>query len=106
LANSIDRLILQNGLFADKVTFVGVVGTPLEPRIITRQPHIPGEGATRDEIISMMIENLGFRLLPERFSCGYAESLASVRDDVVAIIDAIPTRMDAVGQKIPGSVKG
>jgi len=71
----------------------------------------------------MLVENLGFRLLPERFSVGYAEPLAFVRvdvavfdlrpatvvrtsDDVVAIIDAIPTRMDAVGQKIPGSVKG
>jgi len=119
----LDRLILQNELFADTVAFAGVGGTRLQPRIITRQPHIPGEGATRDEIISMMVESLGFRLLPERFSVGYAESLAFVRDDVavfdlrpanvvrmsdgvVAIIDAIPTRMDAVGQKILGIANG
>lgn len=70
-----------------------------------------------------VVESLGFRLLPERFSVGYAESLAFVRDDVavfdlrpanvvrtpdgvVAIIDAIPTRMDAVGQKILSIANG
>ena len=112
----LDRLILQNELFADTVAFVRVGGTRLQPRIITRQPHIPGEGATRDEIVSMMVESLGFRLLPERFSVGYAESIAFVSDNVavfdlrpanvvrmsdgvVAIIDAISARLDESGQR-------
>jgi hypothetical protein len=112
----LDRLILQNELFADTVTFVGIGGTRLQPRIITRQPHISGESATRDEIISMMVGNLGFELLSDRFSVGYAESLAFFRDAVavfdlrpanvvrtseglMAIIDAIPTRLDKSGRR-------
>lgn len=106
----LERLILQNELFADSVTFVGVAGTRLQPRIVTRQPHIEGEGATSNEIISMMVDDLGFSLLPERFSVGYTDSLAFVRDDVavfdlrsanvvrtpdgvISPIDAIPVRL-------------
>jgi hypothetical protein len=111
------RLILQNELFADSVTFVGVAGTRQWPRIVTRQPHLRGEGATREEIISMMIDGLGFRLLPARFSVGYADSLAFARDDaavfdlrpanvvrtqegVIAPIDAIPVRLDPTARAI------
>jgi hypothetical protein len=115
----LERLMLQNELFADTVSFVGVAGTRREPRIVTRQPHISGEGATREEIVLMMVNELGFRLLPERFSVGYADSLAFVRDDVavfdlrpanvvrtaeglIAPIDAIPSRLDAVARAILG----
>lgn len=111
--------MLQNELFADRVSFVGVAGTRREPRIVTRQPHIAGEGATREEIVSMMVDELGFRPLPELFSVGYADSLAFVRDDVavfdlrpanvvrtpeglIAPIDAIPARLDAVARRILG----
>lgn len=111
------RLILQNELFADSVTFVGVAGTRQLPRILTRQPHLLGEGASREEIVAMMVEDLGFRLLQGRCSVGYADSLAFVRDDVAVFdlrpanvvrtpegvivpIDAIPARLDAAARAI------
>jgi hypothetical protein len=105
------RLILQNELFADSVSFVGVGGTRLKPRIITRQPHVQGVGASPDEIVTLMVNHLGFRKLPARFSVGYSDSLAFVREDtavfdlrsanvvrtpegVITPIDCIPVRMD------------
>lgn len=113
----LERLMLQNELFADRVTFVGVAGTRQLPRIVTRQPHLPGEGASREEIVSMMVDELGFSLLPSRYSVGYADSLAFIRDDVAvfdlrpanvvhtpegvtAPIDAIPTRLDVAAHVI------
>ena len=115
----LERLILQNELFADTVSFVGVAGTRREPRIVTRQPHLAGEGASREEIILLMVEELGFRLLPARYSVGYVDSLAFLRDDVavfdlrpanvvrtpeglIAPIDAIPARLDANARAILG----
>jgi len=109
--------MLQNELFADTVSFVGVAGNRRQPRNVTRQPHMAGEGATREEIVSMMVDELGFQLLPERFSVGYADSLAFLREDVavfdlrpvnvvrtpeglIAPIDAIPARLDAVARGI------
>jgi hypothetical protein len=116
----LERLMLQNELFADNVTFAGVAGSRQWPRIVTRQPHIRGEGASREEIISMMVEGLGFRLLSDRFSVGYVDSLGFVRDDVAVFdlrpanvvrtpeglivpIDAIPVRLDAAGRGILGA---
>lgn len=112
----LERLILQNEIFADNISFVGVAGTRVQPRIVTRQPHVKGEGATFEEIISMMVEALQFTLLPERFFVGYTDSLAFVRDDVAVFdlrsanvvatpegvitpIDAIPVRLDEVGNR-------
>src|SRR5690606_32987278 len=77
----LERMQLQNELFADGVKFVGVAGELYKPRIVTRQPHIMGEVATPEEIIHLMTEELGFEQLPERFSVGYVDSLAFVRDD-------------------------
>jgi hypothetical protein len=113
----LERLILQNEIFADSVTFVGVAGTREQPRIVTRQPHVEGEGATPDEIIAMMVDDLLFSPLPQRFSVGYADSLAFVREDVavfdlrsanvvrtpegvISPIDAIPVRLGETGKRI------
>lgn len=108
----LERMELHNELFADLVSFVGVAGERTRPRILTRQPHLAGEAATREEIVTMMVDRLGFRQLPDRFSIGYEDSLAFARDDVavfdlrpanvvrtpegvMAPIDTIPVRMDA-----------
>ncbi len=113
----LERLLLQNEIFADRVSFVGVAGERHKPRIVTRQPHVRGEDATPDEIISLMTVELGFRLLPERFSVGYVDSLAFVREDVAVFdlrsanvvrteggvivpIDAIPFHLDAAARAI------
>ena len=68
------------------------------------------------EIIFLMTAELGFRQLPERFSVGYADSLAFIREDVAVFdlrpanvvrtedglivpIDAIPVRLD-IGARV------
>lgn len=106
-----ERLILQNEIFADTVSFVGVSGQRHNPRIITRQADIAGEAADEGEIIRMMTSELGFSLLPSRFAVGYYDSLGFVRDDVavfdlrpanvvrtsdgfIVVIDPIPVRLD------------
>ena len=102
--------MLQNEIFADNITFVGVAGTRQQARIMTRQSHLLGEGADCEEIISMMVDGLDFKLLQSRYSVGYADSLAFLRDNVAVFdlrsanvvrtaegliipIDAIPARM-------------
>ena len=115
----LERLQLQNEIFADEVSFVGVAGEKPRARVVTRQPHIRGEHATLDEIVFLMTEELGFRLLPKHFSVGYSDSLAFVREDVAVFdlrpanvvrtkeglivpIDAIPFRLDAAARVILG----
>ena len=105
------RLSIQNEIFRDQVTFVGVGGQRNQPTIITRQPDIPGEPAAPMEIIQMMTHELGFQLLPARFSIGYENSLAFIRNEVAVFdlrpanvvktptglivpIDSIPVRLD------------
>ena len=112
----LERLLLQNEIFADRVSFVGVAGEKHRPRIVTRQPHIRGDDAMAAEIIFLMTAELGFRQLPERFSVGYADSLAFIREDVAVFdlrpanvvrtedglivpIDAIPVRLD-IGARV------
>lgn len=113
----LERLMLQNEIFADTVSFVGVAGTRKEPRIVTRQPHLTGEGASREEVVSLMVDELGFQPLPDRYSVGYADSIAFLRDDravfdlrpanvvrtpegLIAPIDAIAARLDARARAI------
>jgi hypothetical protein len=56
----LERLQLQNEIFADRVSFVGIAGERFRARIVTRQPHIRGKDATPDEIIFLMTEEFGF----------------------------------------------
>lgn len=107
----LERLLLQNELFGDEVTFVGIGGERNQPTIITRQPDIPGDFAEIAEIIYLMTREFGFELLPARFSIGYANSLAFIRGDIAVFdlrpanvvrtadgviipIDSIPVRLD------------
>ena len=107
----LERLLLQNQIFSDQVTFVGIGGHRHRPTIITRQPDIAGEPADPSEIIELMTRGLGFELLPARFSIGYQDSLAFIRENVAVFdlrpanvvktpdgliipIDSIPVRLD------------
>ena len=107
----LERLRLQNEVFLDQVTFVGVGGQRYQPTIITRQPHVLGEPADYSEIIRLMTQELGFEILPARFAVGYQDSLAFIRDGVAVFdlrpanvvktpdgliipIDSIPVRLD------------
>lgn len=88
----LERLLLQNEIFADSVSFVGLAGESHKYRIITRQEHVDGRVATLEEIIFLMTENLGFTLLPHEFSVGYADSLAFIREDI-AVFDMRPANV-------------
>lgn len=107
----LERLLLQNKVFGDQITFVGVGGEHNRCRIITRQPHVEGQEASVD-VIEEGMGFLGFERLPERFCVGYAESMTFIRDDVVVFdlrpanvaltasgimvpIDCIPIQVDA-----------
>ena len=115
----LQRLILQNELFSDQITFVGIGGSIRQSRIMTRQPDIIGEAAEDKEIIRMMTQELDFECLEPRFSVGYQDSLAFVRDDVAVFdlrsanvvrtpeglivpIDAIPVRLNSAAKRILG----
>ncbi|MEO8616211.1 MAG: hypothetical protein ABI600_13785 [Luteolibacter sp.] len=113
----LERLRLQNQVFSDQVTFVGIGGHRNHPTIITRQPHILGEPADPSEIIQLMTQDIGFELLPSRFSVGYQDSLGFIREDVAVFdlrpanvvrtpdgliipIDSIPVRLDEKARAI------
>jgi len=88
----LERLQLQNEIFLDQVTFVGVGGHRYQPTIITRQPDVPGEPADHSEIIRLMTQELGFEILPARFAVGYQGSLAFIRENV-AVFDLRPANV-------------
>lgn len=107
----LERLVLQNEIFADDVSYVGIAGAKYDFRIVTRQSDIAGVAASESDIVSLMTEELGFILLSSKFSVGYVESLAFSREDVAVFdlrpanvvktdsgiivpIDSIPVRLD------------
>jgi hypothetical protein len=86
------RLILQNEIFADNVSFVGLGGEPDNRRIITRQNIVEGRPARWEEIIRLMVEELGFTKLRHNHGIGYEDSYAFVRDDAV-VFDMRPANV-------------
>lgn len=115
----LERLALQNEIFEDQVTFVGIAGDRYRSRIVTRQPDVPGDAANPSEIIRLMTHELGFAILPACFAVGYANSLAFMRDDIAVFdlrpanvvrtpaglivpIDSIPVRIDERARSILG----
>jgi len=113
----LERLALQNAIFGDRVTFVGIGGERHRPRVVTRQPDIPGDAADPSEIIHLMTGELGFSTLPACFAVGYANSLAFIRDDfavfdlrpanvvrtvegLIIPIDSIPVRLNDQARRI------
>ncbi|MDB6078382.1 MAG: hypothetical protein JWO82_2129 [Akkermansiaceae bacterium] len=87
----LERLLLQNAIFADTVTFVGIGGERHRPRLITRQADVPGENASPAEIRELMAV-LDFHELPPAFSLGYDDSLAFARHDA-AVFDLRPANV-------------
>lgn len=107
----LDRLVLHNEIFGDFTSFVGIGGYPNHRRIITRQIAVKGREARWEEIVKLMVEDLGFTKLRHNFGIGYEDSYAFVRDDVavfdmrpanlfttetgdVIAVDSIPVRLD------------
>jgi hypothetical protein len=107
----LNRLILHNQVFGDFTSFVGIGGYPRHRRIITRQISVKGREARWEEIVRLMVEDLGFTKLRHNFGIGYEDSYGFVRDDVavfdmrpanlfttesgdVIAVDSIPVRLD------------
>lgn len=86
------RLILQNEIFADNVSFVGLGGEPGGRRLITRQNIVEGKPARWEEIIRLMVEELGFKKLRHNHGIGYEDSYAFMREDVV-VFDMRPANV-------------
>ena len=90
----LERLMLQNEIFADNLGFVGVGGEPDGRRIITRQNIVEGRAARWEEIIRLMVDELGFSKLRHNHGIGYDDSYAFIRDDAV-VFDMRPANVFA-----------
>jgi len=107
-----ERLMLQAKIFGANLTFVGIGGVQGGRRIITRQPIVVGRPARWEEIIRLMVQELGFTKLRHNHGIGYEDSYAFVRDDAVVFdmrpanvfttdegivipVDCIPVRLPA-----------
>jgi hypothetical protein len=88
----LERLILHNEVFGDFTHFVGIGGVPYHRRIITRQERVKGREAGWDEIMRLMVNELGFVKLRHNFGIGYQDSYAFLRDDV-AVFDMRPANV-------------
>ena len=85
----LERQSLHNRILADDIRFVGVGGDTNNRRIITRQQHIKGRAASWEQILRLMVEELGFKKLRHNFGIGYEDSYGFIRGDV-AIFDMRP----------------
>ena len=85
----LERLLLQNSLFADDVRLEGVALENEKPVFVTSQPAILGTSISTTEMTAFM-RKLWFQPLPG-LSLGRPGSLAFYRDlDEVAAFDAHP----------------
>lgn len=90
----LERLILQNEIFDNTLSFVGLGGKLDYRRMITRQNIVVGRAARWEEIIHLMVEELGFSKLRHNHGIGYEDSYAFVRDDAV-VFDMRPANVFA-----------
>ena len=98
----LERLRLQNELFADNIRFVGLGGDAGGRRIVTRQQIVEGRSGRWEEIVRLMVDELGFTKLRHNHGIGYEDSYAFVRDDSV-VFDMRPANVfvTATGIIIP-----
>lgn len=95
----LERLILQNEVFGNTLSFVGLGGKPDSRRIITRQNIVVGRAARWEEIIRLMVQELGFTKLRHNHGIGYEDSYAFVRDDAV-VFDMRPANVFVAGDGV------
>jgi hypothetical protein len=83
----LERLLLQNSLFGDRIRLEGIANEETGVVVITAQPNVTGGPVTNDEIIEFM-RRLWFDLVPG-LSLGNPGALSFYRDlDEVAAFDA------------------
>jgi len=95
----LERLILQNEIFGESLSFVGIGGAQDRRRVITRQSIVVGRPARWEEIVRMMVEELGFSKLRHNHGIGYDDSYAFVRDDAV-VFDMRPANVFTTGEGV------
>lgn len=88
----LERLVLQTRIFGVNLIFVGLCGVEDGRRIITRQPIVVGKPARWEEIIRLMVEELGFKKLRHNHGIGYEDSYAFMREDAV-VFDMRPANV-------------
>ncbi len=111
----LERLILQNEIFADNLSFVGVCGESDGRRIITRQNIVEGRAGRWEEIVRLMVDELGFSKLRHNHGIGYDDSYAFVRDNAVvfdmrpanvfATADGIIVPVDCIPVRLPAGMR-
>jgi hypothetical protein len=87
-----ERLMLQNEIFRDNLRFVGIGGDDGARQIITRQNIVTGKPARWEDIIQLMVDDLGFIKLRHNHGIGYDDSYAFVSDDF-AVFDMRPANV-------------
>ncbi len=98
----LERLLLQNALFGDKIDLNGVATENSAVVIVTCQPNVTGGSVTGDEILEFM-RRLWFQPL-HGLSLGIPGALAFYRDlDEVAAFDPHPGNFvkDLGGESLP-----
>lgn len=88
----LDRLMLHNEVFGEFTRFVGIGGLANNRRIVTRQERVKGREARWDEIVRLMVDELGFTKLRHNHGIGYEDSYGFIRDDV-AVFDMRPANL-------------
>jgi hypothetical protein len=96
----LDRLILHDELFGEMTRLVLIGGVQNHRRIITRQRRTLGRPASKGEIQSLMIDDLGFKELRNNYGIGYEESLAFIREDAAAF-DLRPANVFITDEGLP-----
>lgn len=96
----LERQALHREIFGDDIRFVGMGGDRFYRRIITRQGLVKGRNARWDEIVRLMVEELGFTKLHHNFGIGYQDSYGFMRDDV-AVFDMRPPNVFMTDSGLP-----
>ena len=85
----LERLLLQNSLFGDRIRLEGVAMESGKTVVLTSQPNVAGQAVTTDDMLAFMAK-LWFQPL-RGLSLGRPGALAFYRDlDEVAAFDAHP----------------
>ena len=95
----LDRLLLHNEIFGDRIELLGIIDKRLALHVVTSQPTIRGVAATPSQIFEFM-NGLGFRELAN-IDIGRLGALSFLReDDGIAAFDCHGANMLATGYNI------
>jgi hypothetical protein len=98
-AEYLHRLLVANRTFGDDLELIGVTREAAGIVIVTSQPTIVGEGASRDDMLAFFAAR-HFTHVPH-YSAGYPGALSFYRDlDQIAVFDAHPANFLKDGNRV------